>query len=193
MSIKGTKTTADFLPWHEALALIQRLEREQKYDLAMLVACGAYTGLRISDLLKLTWKQIIQQQHIQIVEQKTKKVRQIKLNAEFKEIAERLFTKCRVLVTSEPVFLNPSTKQPFTVQHFNRAFKSLKHKYRLAVKSFSTHSLRKTFGRHIWENSGFSDRAITMLSEIFNHSSFKITRRYLGINSDEIEQIYDLL
>lgn len=193
MSLKGTKTTADFLPWHDVLALIQRLEREQKNELAMLVACGAYTGLRISDLLKLTWKQIIQQQHIQIVEQKTKKVRQIKLNSEFKEIAERLFTKCRVLNASEPVFLNPSTKQVFTVQHFNRAFKSLKHKYRLAVKSFSTHSLRKTFGRHIWENSGFSDRAITMLSEIFNHSSFKITRRYLGINSDEIEQIYDLL
>lgn len=193
MSLKGTKTTADFLPWFEALALIQRLEREHKNELAMLVACGVYTGLRISDLLNLTWKQIIQQQHLQIIEKKTKKHRQIKLNSEFKEIAERIFTKSHVFNASQPVFLNPSTKQPFTIQHFNRAFKSLKHKYRLAVKSFSTHSLRKTFGRHIWENSGFSDRAITMLSEIFNHSSFKITRRYLGINSDEIEQIYDLL
>lgn len=193
MSTKGTKTTADYLPWNEALALIQRLEKENQYALAMLVACGSYTGLRISDLLNLSWKQIIHQQHIQIVEQKTKKVRNIKLNEELKDIANRLFHKAKNLNPNERIFINPQTKQPFTIQYFNRAFKKIKQRYRLTVKAFSTHSLRKTFGRHIWENSGFSDKAITLLSEVFNHSSFKITRRYLGINADEIDQIYDLL
>tara|TARA_R110002051_G_scaffold95783_2_gene165805 strand:- start:1493 stop:1696 length:204 start_codon:yes stop_codon:yes gene_type:complete len=54
----------------------------------------------------------------------------------------------------------------------------------------SSHSLRKSFGRRVWENNGKSDEALTYLSEIFNHQSIAMTRKYLGIRADEIKDIY---
>ncbi len=55
-------------------------------------------------------------------------------------------------------------------------------------------ALRKTFGRHIYENASTNgELALVMLSELFNHSNIAITKRYLGIRKDEILGCYDLL
>ena len=50
----------------------------------------------------------------------------------------------------------------------------------------SCHSLRKTFGYHAW-NSGVNP---AMLMLIYNHSSFSITKRYLGIEQDDKDQVF---
>lgn len=192
MSLKQSKTTADFLPWSEMIVLVQKLERDGKLTLALLVAIGSYTGLRISDLLSLKWKQLLSREYLEVSEKKTGKHRKIKLNKELMELLPRLYHKSSAS-PEDQVLMNPKTRKPFTVQYINRQLKKLRFKYRLPIKRFSTHTLRKTFGRHIWENSGYSEKAITILSEIFNHSSFRITRRYLGINEEDIDQIYDLL
>jgi len=57
-------------------------------------------------------------------------------------------------------------------------------------KNISTHSLRKSGSRFIWENNGNSDEYLIKLSSILNHSSTSITRRYLGISREEIKDIY---
>lgn len=73
-------------------------------------------------------------------------------------------------------------------------FKEIKQKYGLKVEHFSTHSMRKTFGRKVveaaQENSEF---ALLKLSEIFNHSDIQTTRRYLGLRSQELLETYDML
>jgi integrase len=56
--------------------------------------------------------------------------------------------------------------------------------------NFSTHSLRKTFGRHVWEMDNNSERSLIMLSKIFNHTHSDVTRIYLGITAQEISDIY---
>ena len=73
-------------------------------------------------------------------------------------------------------------------------FKEIKQKYHLKVEHFSTHSMRKTFGRKVYESAG-TDAAMALmkLSELFNHSSPKITKIYLGIRQEELLQTYDML
>ena len=50
----------------------------------------------------------------------------------------------------------------------------------------SCHSLRKTFGYHAWKRNVPE----IMLMNIFNHSSFAITRCYLGIEQDDRDEVF---
>ena len=50
----------------------------------------------------------------------------------------------------------------------------------------SPHSLRKTFGYQAW-HKGIQP---LMLMEIYNHSSFAITKRYLGIQQDDRDEVF---
>lgn len=54
-----------------------------------------------------------------------------------------------------------------------------------------THSLRKTFGYHIWHNAEDKEKALVMLMVIFNHSSVAITKRYIGIMGEEMEDMFN--
>ena len=79
-------------------------------------------------------------------------------------------------------------------QRINILFKSMKSKYNLKIEHFSTHSMRKTFGRQVVEAAGEnSEFALIKLSELFNHADIQTTRRYLGLRSQELLETYDML
>lgn len=82
-----------------------------------------------------------------------------------------------------------------SIQRINIVLKEIKSKYGLiGVKHFSTHSFRKTFGRKVVEMAGEnSEMALIKLAELFNHSNTAITRRYLGLRREELEEVYDSL
>jgi len=70
-----------------------------------------------------------------------------------------------------------------TVQAYriiNRAAKRIK------LEEIGTHTMRKTFG--YWHYRQYKDTAI--LQEIFNHSSPSVTLLYIGINQDNIDNLY---
>jgi integrase len=56
-----------------------------------------------------------------------------------------------------------------------------------------THSLRKTFGYHIWHDAEDKEKALVMLMAIFNHSSIATTKKYIGIMNEEIESVFNEL
>ena len=82
----------------------------------------------------------------------------------------------------------------YSVQYINRRFKEFKRKYALRIENFSTHSLRKIFGRKVVESAVIdAEMALIRLSELFNHRDVATTRRYLGLRQSELLETYDLL
>ena len=54
----------------------------------------------------------------------------------------------------------------------------------LAAK-LGTHSFRKTFGRQLYKK-GVN---VEIISQLFNHSSERNTRRYLGIEQEDLDKV----
>ena len=51
----------------------------------------------------------------------------------------------------------------------------------------SCHSLRKTFGYHAWKQG----TPPALLMNIYNHSSYQITKRYLGIEQSDKDAVFE--
>lgn len=192
---------ATYIKWDKAIDLLAKLERDAErygqYKFVMFFALGIYTGLRYSDLIRITWDNILEQDYIEMMETKTKKYRKIKINPELRKIIMRLYPKCEVYRDGERVLLNNRhRREPFKMRSYNIMIKTNIKRYGIddgKSGNFSTHSLRKTFGRRVWEQHGESEKALILLNEIFNHNSISDTIRYLGIRDQEIEAAYDCL
>ena len=193
MSLKHQYTTADYIPWDEAMNLVRRLFRDGNYRMSLLIGCGCFVGLRYSDLKKLTWEMLLSSDSFAIYEQKTGKRREIRINKGFQQHIQACHDALNVKDDSEPCFLN-RFGSVLSVQMVNRHFKLIKAKYQVKVKNFSTHSLRKTMGRRVVDMAGAdAEMALIKLSELYNHSSPQITRRYLGLRQEELGEVYDSL
>ena len=94
---------------------------------------------------------------------------------------------------NQPVFLSRQNTI-YSREWINLKLRQYKVKYHLHIRNYTSHSHRKTFGRHVVELAGTdAERALIKLSEIFSHSSTAITRRYLGLKADEICEVYTSL
>ena len=193
MSLKYSSTTADYLVWSDAMNLIRKLATDGNYEISLLIALGCFTGLRISDILSLRWKEILDTDEFTIIEQKTNKQRTIRMNPQLQEHIRECYEHINPVGINAPILISQKGTV-FTVQRINVILKEVKKKYRLKIKNFSCHSLRKTFGRQVYNmNSENSELALVKLMELFNHSSVSITKRYLGLRQEEILQTYDCL
>lgn len=193
MSVKYTTTTADYLEWDVMLNLVRRLFKDGNYRISLLIGCGCFFGLRISDILSLSWDMLLDGDSFTLIEKKTGKKRIIKINEGFQKHIKDCFNALKIQDKSEECFVS-NKKTVYSVQRINVILKEIKEKYNLKIEHFSTHSLRKTFGRKVVEQAGEnSEMALIKLSELFNHSSPMITRRYLGLRHEELMNVYEEL
>lgn len=193
MGLKNSHTKADYLEWDVMLSLVRKLYRDGDYRMSLFIGCGSFFGLRVSDLRKLTWDMLLKDDKFTIQEQKTGKQRTVKINTEFQKHIKKCYESLGITDKSEPCFLSQK-KMVFTCQRINVRLKEIKAKYKIKIGNFSCHSLRKAFGRKIFESSGENAQmALVRLSELFNHSNVNITKIYLGIREQELMETYDLL
>ena len=192
MALKGQSTKAGYLEWDSMLVLLQKLERDGQFKFELLIAVGCFTGLRIGDLLKLRWSDVYNRENLELTEGKTKKVRRIKINPSLGEIISRLHEKMGITDNNELLFINKTRTKEINVQFVNRRLKEIAKTYNLQIPAnqTSSHLFRKTLGRHVWTINNYSEKSLLLLSELFNHSSIKITKIYLGIKDDEIGDVY---
>lgn len=193
MSVKHTYTTSDYIEWNTMLNLIRRLFKDGDYRMSLLIGCGSFFGLRISDLLSLSWDMLVDGDYFMLSEKKTGKRRIIKINEGFQKHIIDCYNALKIQDKTEKCFLS-NKKVVYSIQRINVILKEIKQKYNLKIEHFSTHSFRKTFGRRIVEQAGEnSEMALIKLSELFNHSSPQITRKYLGLRHEELMEVYETL
>lgn len=192
MPLKGQKTTASYLDWNTINTLVLKLERDGNWKFAILISIGIFTGLRISDILSLRWNDILNKESIGITEKKTKKFRNIRLNPQLQEIVTRIYKAQKVADPEILIFMNRWGTKVIRTQYVNSTLKDIFIKYKITKdgSSISAHSLRKTFGRRIWEVNNNSEKSLLILSEVLKHSSIATTKIYLGIREEEISEIY---
>ncbi|NDV84804.1 tyrosine-type recombinase/integrase [Bacteroides sp. 51] len=193
MSLKYTNTTADFLDWNEAMNLIRNLSRDGNHKMSLLIAIGCFWGLRISDILYLRWNQILNTDEFTIQEHKTGKNRTIRINNQLKKHIADCYKHINPIGLNSPILIS-QMGTTYSIQRINVILKEIKVKYKLNIKNISCHSLRKTFGRQVYnQNSESAELALVKLMELFNHSSVSITKRYLGLRTEELLQTYESL
>lgn len=193
MALKGQQTKSDFIEWEKLQTLILKLERDGNKKFALLISIGIFTGFRISDILSLKWKDVVAQAFVEVIEKKTKKFRRVKLNQQLQEIISRIYSENTDLESL--IFQNRFRTAAISVQYVNRRLKELAIEYKVSKEptKIKSHSLRKSFGRRVFESNDNSEKSLILLSQCLNHSSLLTTRIYLGIREKEIFDIYEKL
>lgn len=193
MSLKYSQTTSDYLQWDEAMQLVRFLYKDANYKMSLLISIGCFWGLRISDILSLRWNDILNVDEFSIIEHKTGKQRTIRVNPQLKRHIADCYKQINPIGIKSPILVSQKGTV-YTIQRINIILKEIKAEYKLSIKNFSCHSLRKTFGRQVYnQNSDNAELALVKLMELFNHSNVAITKRYLGLRQEELLSTYDCL
>ena len=160
-----------------------------------LIILGLNTALRISDILSLRWgdsydeKKGKLKEHIEVFEKKTGKSKIIALNT---STCNALYEYKNYVFSHVPYnakqYLFLSQKGDNIPICRSQAYRIIKQAANATglYEHISCHSLRKTFGYHAWKQ-GIPP---ALLMDIYNHSSYKITKRYLCIEQDERDEVY---
>ena len=158
----------------------------------LLLTLGINSALRISDLLRLTVPAVAEQCRLSITEQKTKKSKNmiwssvcISAISEYLEVTgltEGALFPSRKCVNG----VNTSIGRQQAWEIINEVAKYAKVITKTNGVHIGTHSLRKTFAFHAYD-SGVS---VEKLQKILNHSSSAVTLRYIGIEQEDLDEVY---
>ena len=157
-----------------------------------LIVFGLHTALRISDILSLRWEDVYQFDnnryvpHLLVYEKKTGKASMIALSPKIIDALDE-YRMQRKPKQGEYIFskTTDSTRPLCRTQAYRIVKKAAAAT--LDETHISCHSLRKTFGYHAWKKGTSS----VLLMDVYNHSSFVITKRYLGIEQDDRDSLFE--
>ena len=165
-------------------ALVNEIEaylKKTNYRNYLMFMCGIYTGLRIGDILRLKIRDVKGKRYINIREEKTnKEKRHFEINPELIKVIKEYTTDRDpddYLIKSRVGYNKPIDRS--TAYRILRDVGDI-----FEIDNIGTHTLRKTFGYHFYKQT----KDIETLKEILNHSSSKVTFRYIGINQESINE-----
>lgn len=157
-----------------------------------MIIMGLNTAFRIGDLLLLQWNDVYNEakkefrEHICITEQKTQKERIVAINQTERQALAQYYNICKPHSQTDYIF--QSRKQKGSALSRYQAYRIIKEAAQNTGLEghIGCHSLRKTFGYHAWKQG----TQPAMLMNLYNHSSYQVTQRYLGIEQDERDSVY---
>lgn len=171
----------------------------RNYTIAVV---GMNVLLRAGDLLELKWSDVLEEdmtfkRKIWITEEKTNKQRKIRFNNDSIEALTLYRDSLNPFNVNDYIFtsrkVNKNGEKKLDVKALHKIIKDTCKE--LNIKgNFGTHTLRKTGAYHIYnDNIASNPTIITRLQKILNHSSQATTLRYIGIETQETDDIFDNL
>ncbi|HRR45219.1 MAG TPA: site-specific integrase, partial [Mesotoga sp.] len=173
------------------------MKGESNYRDLLLFTLGINTGLRISDILALKWSSFINGgsrllkagDQLNVMEIKTKKVKTFVINKSVAEALKLYYDSLDSVSPEDPVFLSRKTAKGELKPITRIAAWQMLNRYANMVgldEGIGTHTLRKTFGYHLYKKGV----ALDYIQKMLNHSSPAITLRYIGITQEQLNDIY---
>jgi len=157
-----------------------------------LFVLGINIGRRISDILDLKIEDIIDNKgkikdSIRLQESKTDKYVTVYLDTNVKSALKEYLSTQENYNTSDYLFKTRQSECMTRTQAWRIISDMGKE---LELGNLGTHSMRKTFGYQIMQANKNDPYILATVSEMFNHSSEKITRRYIGLDDEVKKDIY---
>lgn len=146
--------------------------------IASALMVEANLGMRIGDVLRLRLCDIVKdggRYRLNVTEEKTGKARRFSVPEEVFCFL-RDYAKAHKISDTDRLF-------PVTERAVQKHLKAVCDK--LGYENISTHSFRKWYATSIYENTGHD---ILLVQRLLQHSSPAITRRYIGIADDRMEE-----
>ena len=165
---------------------INRIKKSLNGRDLLLFIVGINSTLRISDILSLKVRDVLGD-YIELKERKTDKTKRIKINQAIKRAVKHLVPKN----AKEDDWLFPSRKGDKSISRVQawRILNNAANRAGLRNIRFGTHSMRKTAAYFAYNNG----TDISTLMHVLNHSSERETLRYIGIEQEEIDDVYECL
>jgi integrase len=151
--------------------------------MALLIEFGFRTLLRYSDISRFTWNNVLNKDELVLNEKKTGKKRSIKVGTVLKALLLEYYELLGQPNLDFTIFT-------YSLRHTNRLLQLGSRFVGIRKKRVSTHSLRKSGARFLYEENQKSEDVFLKISMILNHSSTQVSRRYLGITKEEISDVY---
>lgn len=175
--IRDMETIQEIIEW-----LLERNLRD-----AVLFLFGIYTGLRISDILRLRVSNVRDVDTMRVVPQKQRnaKRRHIKTKEIYLQPELRYYLNIYIEGKKDNEYLFKSRQgknQPITRQRAYQMLREVADEF--GIEHLGTHSLRKTFGYFMYQK----DKDIAMLQDIFGHHSQHETLVYIGVSGEAIRK-----
>lgn len=166
----------------------------------MLFLIGINLGIRASDLCGLKYSFFINEdgtfkESYSLQPKKTKRTGKfVKLyfNETVKKAITEYILEYPMKNVDEYLFKSREGDSHITSIHLGKIIKDAAKEVGIE-RNICSHSLRKTFGYHVWHNAEDKEKALVMLMTIFNHSSVIMTKKYIGLMDEEIENVFNEL
>lgn len=169
------------------------LEKHYSKQFAQVWDLGINLALRITDLLNLKFEDEVSQhgeRYIVTRERKTGKMAMIKLNHKACRIIDEIRSEfpSHIYIFQSYRSARVKNKPPAPIDRSNvrRAFAAIGD---IVDVHLGTHSMRKTRGYHMYQQTG----KIEPVQKMLRHSSPAVTLRYIGIEQVDIDRSFDEL
>lgn len=157
-----------------------------------LMAIGGFIGPRAKEFLNLTWFDVVGKDEGQIFQFKQGRPRDVYFHPHLIQMVDANFERINPTnIHHLIIHKNGEPYEPIKTQQFNQGFARRLSKAGINTRQPSSHTLRKTFGMHIYRDIYHcSEEGLIMACKLLDHRSVEDTMKYIGLTDQRIKETF---